>query len=161
MHSLNNTLRQGLRLHTRTVTNTPLFLALIQKNIDVEKTLNCSAAKSRLTYQSNLLTLSPAERPDTVRTIYDLVAESAQIRDLQLLLWINTSNQRDTISCDQSNQHTIRQNLEHAVFERFKSISCLKDASNCHQRRLLKSSLSSNNNVISSLSSMAPSLIYA
>ncbi|CAD6584104.1 MAG: hypothetical protein ASARMPRED_001597 [Alectoria sarmentosa] len=101
----------------RTVTNTPLFLALIQKNIDVEKTLDCSAAKSRVTYQSDLLTLSPAERPDTVRTTYDLIAESTQIRDLQLLLCVNTNNKGDLMRL--VNQHTIRQNIEHAVFERF------------------------------------------
>ncbi|CAD6569421.1 MAG: hypothetical protein ASARMPREDX12_002432 [Alectoria sarmentosa] len=85
-------LSRDSKLQTRVVANTPLFLALIQKNIDVEKTLgrqqdreDCSAAKSRVTYQSGLRTLSPAEnsqiRPGTVRTAYDLDPKT-QIRDL-------------------------------------------------------------------------------
>ena len=36
MHLLNNMLRQDLKLLTKIVTNTRLFLVLIQKNIDVE-----------------------------------------------------------------------------------------------------------------------------
>ena len=50
MHLLNNTLKQDLRLHTRIVTNTLLFLALIQTNIDVEieKTLRASARLLKL-----------------------------------------------------------------------------------------------------------------
>ena len=93
MRSLNNTSRQDLRLHIRIVANTSLFLALIQKNIDVKEI--SFAAKSRVTYSSDLLTLNPVERLDTVRTAYDLNSKT-QIRDLQQLLRVNTSNKGDT-----------------------------------------------------------------
>lgn len=95
MYLLNNTLKQDLRLHIRIVINTSLFLALIQKNIDVEKI--SSAVKSRVIHRSSLLILNFAERLDIVKTTYNLIAKLTQIRDLQLLLCVNTSNQRDTI----------------------------------------------------------------
>ena len=74
MHLLNNTLRQDLRLLTKIVANTRLFLVLILRNIDVD--LEASTRPLRSREQSHisirLTDTQPAERPDTVRTAYDL-----------------------------------------------------------------------------------------